>query len=88
MAATVLAIPLAGAVMAALALGAYGIAHLRLYGFALFSGGLALVRPAIALIQSARTGRSPTWFEEQDLDDEEIQELRNKHRSGPGLTSA
>ncbi len=74
-AAAVLAIPLAGAVMAMLALGVYGIAHLRLYDFVLFAGGLALVQPAIALIQAARTGRSPAWFEEQDLDDEEIREL-------------
>ena len=80
MAATLLALPLCAAVLAAFGLGLYGIAHLRLYGFVLFVGALASGRPAVALIQAAWTGRSPAWFEEQDLNDEEVEALRSEHR--------
>ena len=61
-------------------MGVYAMAHIQFYGFLLLLGGLVLVGPAIALCQSAWTGRSPAWFEEQDLDDEDVQALRSKYR--------
>ena len=66
--------------VAAFGLGVFGIAQLRLYGFVLFVGALACIRPSIALIHAAWTGRSPAWFEEQDLDDEEVEALRRQPR--------
>jgi hypothetical protein len=67
------------AVAGALVLGVVGVVQLKLYGFVLVIVGLATIRPVIALVLTAWTGRSPAWFEEQDLDEEEIREWRRRH---------
>ena len=73
-----LAIPFCAVVVAAFALGVYGIAHVRLYRFVLLVGAIAWIRPLIALILAAWRGYSPAWFEEQDLNDEEVAALRDR----------
>ncbi len=75
-----LAVPFGLVVIAALIVGVVGVVSLKLYGFVLLVAGLATIRPAVALVQAARTGRSPAWFEEQDLNDDELKELRGKYQ--------
>ena len=73
-----LVVPMTLAVAGAFALGAYGVFNLKLYGFVLLLGALATVRSVFALAQAAWRGRSPAWFEEQDLDEDEVRDLRRK----------
>jgi len=80
LAAIVLLLPFSAAVIAALILGFVGVVQLKLYGFVLVLGGLATIRPALALAQVIWTGRSPAWFEEQDLNAQEIRDLRRKYQ--------
>ena len=78
--AIVLLLPFSAVVMAALILGFLGVVHLKPYGVVLILAGLATIRPALALAQVVWTGRSPAWFEEQDLNAEEIRDLRRKYQ--------
>jgi hypothetical protein len=79
LAATLLVLPLSAAVIGAIILGVVGIVQLKLYGFVLLIIALATIRPVLALAQMVWTGRSPAWFEEQDLNEEEIRDLRRKY---------
>ena len=65
-------------VIGAFVLGVVGVVSLKLYGFVGLVVGLATIRPAIALVHAAITGKSPAWFEEQDLDEEEVKEMRRR----------